>query len=336
MADTDSILNEFFSEHLALSATDIQKSVSSREWLIKRITDTIEQQDGPKLYSVEPIIYFGSFFKHTKVADVDEFDVLLVIDSNGGVFSEAGIQTGIGLGSEYPNKKYSSSLMRPDGTGLSPTRLLDWLQKTTSTAVGSFGVSRPRIDGQAVVVELSGQGLAVDLVPAGVFESTAYSNTELYNIPSGSSDGWTITNPKVDKKVFLEWAAQRPDLKNITRLIKLVRDVREIKVSSFAIECAVIEAAKTNQWVHSTTSNLMSVVDSFRRQVVAGVITDIAFPVRNVFRNKPEFERLAKALYEVAMSVVDVVNSTNYEQAKKQVFSVILDEQSSSNTAVNS
>jgi hypothetical protein len=47
----------------------------------------------------DPFIYFGSYFKGTKVADVDEFDVLVVIDSQGGQYSQGGKVIGHGLGS---------------------------------------------------------------------------------------------------------------------------------------------------------------------------------------------------------------------------------------------
>ncbi|MHC4986998.1 MAG: hypothetical protein ACYTFX_00680 [Planctomycetota bacterium] len=53
----------------------------------------------PKLLASDPFIYFGSYFKGTKVADVDEFDVLVVIDSQGGQYSQGGKVIGHGLGS---------------------------------------------------------------------------------------------------------------------------------------------------------------------------------------------------------------------------------------------
>ena len=45
-------------------------------------------------YSGTNTLYFGSYFKGTKVAAVDEFDVLVILDLNNGVFSQNGISVG--------------------------------------------------------------------------------------------------------------------------------------------------------------------------------------------------------------------------------------------------
>lgn len=324
MADTDCILTAFFAEHLSLSAKDIQKSVRSREWLLTRLKNVISEDDGPKLFSEEPFLYFGSYFKGTKVADVDEFDVLVVVDSNTGVFSEENFQIGHGLGSAFPNEKYSRSLMRDNGTGLSPTKLLSWLQGVASRAVGSAGVAKPRIDGQAVVLHLSNSDLSVDLVPAGIFESIQTKDARFYNIPSGRNDGWTVTNPKIDKSLFLEAASLRPEMKNITRLIKLLRDNADVSISSYAIECAVIQAVKTNYWVPSVTTNLITVIDSIRSQVAGGLISDMSFPSRNTLRDKKEGERLARLLLSLGGVIIEAIRDPNEENAKQRIFESLL------------
>ena len=93
--------NRFIRENLALSQKDITTKVKSREWLINRVIQKIgETMDCPQLYKEngQEYITFGSYFKGTKVSDVDEFDIMLIIDSNGGVFKQGGIQTGEGIG----------------------------------------------------------------------------------------------------------------------------------------------------------------------------------------------------------------------------------------------
>lgn len=335
MANTNRILSDFYDEYLSLSAKDIQKSVKSREWALARIQNTIAEESGPQLYAREPIIYFGSFFKDTKVSDVDEFDTLLVIDSCNGVFSESDIQTGKGLGTQFPNPKYAADLMKKNGTGISPTRLLNWLQRVSNKALGSLGVSRPRIDGQAVVVELSGSQLAIDLVPAGIFHSTRDEKLEFYNIPSGSNDGWTVTNPKIDKQLFLECASVREGMKNLTRLVKFVRDRSSIDISSFAIECAVFAAASSANWSQHLTINFMNVVESIRTQVTNGLIADISLPSRNTLTNKPAGQKLVDILTTILSSVLRAMDEEDENKARSLVYNSILNSKPTAKIASN-
>ncbi len=203
MANVDAILKAFFKEHLALSSKDIQECAKSREWLLRRIANVIASTDGPQLYATEPFVNFGSYFKGTKVSDVDEYDVLVVVDSFSGQFSDEGVVTGKGLGASFPNNKYRPEFYKDDRTGISPGKLLGWLKGVIEKVLTPLGGESPVRDGQAVTALLKSQNLKIDLVPAGVFKSTTEEEEVFYNIPKGDhSDGWIITNPKSDKELI--------------------------------------------------------------------------------------------------------------------------------------
>lgn len=89
----------------------------------------------PELYPGRNTLYFGSYFKGTKVAAVDEFDVLVILDSNNGVFRQNGISVGKGLGRADPNYLFDEIYKLSDGSGVSLTKLLNWLENVSNEQI---------------------------------------------------------------------------------------------------------------------------------------------------------------------------------------------------------
>lgn len=137
----------------------------------------------------EPFVYFGSYFKRTQVADVAEFDVLVVVDSNTGVFNTWGSQLGAGSGSVYPNPKCDPRYSKADGSGVSPSKMLNWLRDIVGTVTVAYGGAAPERVGQAIIASIPSSGLFIDLVPAGVF-SRLTDGTTLNNLIAGASLTW--------------------------------------------------------------------------------------------------------------------------------------------------
>ena len=54
------------------------------------------------------------------MAAVDEFDVLVILDLNNGVFRQNGISVGKGLGRADPNHLFDERYKLSDGSGVSP------------------------------------------------------------------------------------------------------------------------------------------------------------------------------------------------------------------------
>jgi hypothetical protein len=249
MANLNTLLEKFITDEITLDQKDITAAVKSREWFLTRLENKINNYaNQPFLYKQKPFVYFGSYFKGTKVSNVDEFDVLVVIDSSSGVFSRSGSQIGIGLGDQNPNPKYNKAYYKSDSSGVSPSKMLNWLKTMASEVIEPYGGSIPERDGQAITVEIQSQNLKIDLVPAGIFSYPSRQG-EFYNIPDGSSGGgWTITNPEVDKRLINELAKDRLNFKNVIRLLKFIRDKFNLKISSFAIECVVVDFAQRDDW----------------------------------------------------------------------------------------
>lgn len=96
MTNLNYLIQKYIDNEISLSMKDISASAKSREWFLNRIKNKINEKINngeivPQLYSETPFVNFGSYFKGTKVKDVDEFDVLVVLDSNSGQLTQSGV-----------------------------------------------------------------------------------------------------------------------------------------------------------------------------------------------------------------------------------------------------
>ena len=165
MGDVSQALNWYIREVIRLPQSDISSAVKSREWFIDQVIKEINgRTDEPTLYPGQNTLYFGSYFKGTKVAAIDEFDILVIIDSNNGVFSLNGAGIGTGLGHADPNPKYYERYKKSDGSGVSPRKLLNWLKDVVASATDKYGVEEPVQSGQAITVTIKSKDLKIDLV----------------------------------------------------------------------------------------------------------------------------------------------------------------------------
>jgi hypothetical protein len=253
MADASVSIKNYVDDVIRLSAKDIQQCATSREWFLKRIKNEIDaKKNSPILLAEEPFVNYGSYFKGTKVTDVDEYDILVVIDSCSGQYSQGEKVIGNGLGSASPNYKYQELLYKSNTNSVSSKKLVWWLQGIVQDVVDSFEGEEVKEDGVAVTAGIQSKGLKMDLVPCGVFESVT-NKKKFYNIGDGN-DSWTLTSPQDDIERIDDIGSNKEDFKNIVRICKRIRDQYGLNLKSFAIEIAVADFAEkiTNQsWEQS-------------------------------------------------------------------------------------
>jgi len=242
----NSEFNRFIKENLALSQKDITLKVKSREWLINSIIRKIKEKSNcPQLYKEngQEYITFGSYFKGTKVADVDEFDIMLIIDSNGGVFNQGGIRTGEGIGNIDPNPKYHQKYRKDNEPEyVSPRKIMNWLKNIVDEVLEPYGCEPGEKDGQAITAHIKSKDIYIDFVPVSIFKKVG-SEEIFYTIPKGDADGgWTITNPRVDKEIVNQTGTKYKQFKNSIRLFKYIfKESYNVKISSYAVESAHID-----------------------------------------------------------------------------------------------
>lgn len=274
MGDVSAALRRYINEEIRLSRTDISTSAASRDWLLERIKRKIEEQRNSLiLYKDSPFVYFGSYFKGTKVKSVDEYDVLVVIDSCQGQYSSGGVEIGTGIGYANPNHKYDDQFFKSDGSGVSPGKILNWLKRIVLDVVTGFGGEAPERNGQAITARIKSKDVAIDLVPAGVFVKN--NKSIFYNIPRGDAgNNWIETAPSVDKYRLEQAAYGKPDLKNIIRIVKNVKDCYNFLVPSFAIETSVVDYAFSGSWTNNIAQDTYNSLCHISSAFSSGKIID--------------------------------------------------------------
>lgn len=252
MGDTSAAVRHYIENVIRLSQADISASARSREWFLNRVISTIarREDDGtsePVLYKPK-IVYFGSYFKGTKVSVVDEYDVLLVIDTCNGMLSKNGVVLAHGHGVADPNPLFEKKYYKSDGSGVSPAKLLNWLKGVVEEVIESFGGTAPIRNGQAITARIETQNIDIDLVPAVTLRRDA-DGKDFYAIPKGdAAGGWISTAPEDDKQRITDVAKDKKDFRNVVRVLKRIRDQYNFKVSSFAIEADTVLYAESARW----------------------------------------------------------------------------------------
>ncbi len=274
MADLNRLLQRFINSELRLSQDDISASARSREWLLNGIRSKIaEKRCQPTLYPDQNFLFFGSYFKGTKVQTLDEYDILVILDSCSGLFTKGNYRFGYGLGSACPNYRYAT-LLKEDGSGVSPSKSLNWLKGIVEEFIQPYGMEAPIRNGQAVTVHTASTNTTFDLVPAGIFRNPS-TNEIFYNIPGGDrNNSWIFTNPVRDRELLNEHSERRTNYKNIIRLIKFLRSKYNFLVPSFAIECNSISYSTNYSWYNLLGRDFLGVLEHLKANFQSARIVD--------------------------------------------------------------
>lgn len=304
MEMVNAAIEKYLKEEIALSKKDISKAVKSREWFLDRLYNLISsKKDSPILLKELPFKCYGSYVKGTKVRDVDEFDVLVIIDSNDGVFSKGGNETGKGIGTASPNPKYLEKYKKSDGSGVSPAKMLNWLRSQIKEITDSFGGEAPERNGQAVTATIKSLDLALDFVPAGVFRRMSDSSV-FFNIPRGDKEnGWIVTSPDHDANLLEQAATGRTNLKNVIRLSKRIKDTYNFLVPSFALETAMIYYVSSRRWYNNLFFDVCYFLEFVADSFSSGKIQDSYDPQVNLIEGVESLswysERLTSIIQEL-------------------------------------
>lgn len=318
MADITKSINQFITDEIKLFQKDITSAVESREWFLSRIESAVKKRTNePTLYKT-PFVYFGSYFKKTKVTNVDEFDVLVVIDSNSGQYTQGGQVIGKGLGDANPNHKYDKKYKKSDDSGVSPSKLLNWLKGIAEEVVESFHGQAPERDGQAITATIKSKGLKIDLVPACIFEED--DGTVFYIIPKGDKgNGWIRTQPKDDMNKLEDAAKEKDGFRNVIRLMKFVRGKYNFKVSSFAIESAVVNYSKTAAWKNDLYTDLKDCLSYLAQNFRAGEIKSTIDENANLISGVENLVYYASRIDKIITTLGDLEGESDQKVANEAV-----------------
>lgn len=326
MAAVSVALSKYIRDVIRIPQADISDTARSRKWFLTRIANEIDARVGePVLYEPRSFVHFGSYFKQTKVQSVDEYDVLVVIDSNRGVYSSGETPIGDGLGSADPNPKYHTRYRKSDGSGVSPAKMLNWLKDVTEAVVDSYGGEAPIRNGQAITAHIKSQDVDIDLVPAGIFRRRS-DGEEFYNIPKGDqAGGWIETMPRADIDRLASVAGGREDFRNVVRIAKRIRSTYRLTVSSFAVETAVVEYAEQHEWPDSLAFRLYGALVYLEARFRAGWITDAA-DGGNLIEGVASLSSYAERLEKIVVRLMACAHYEHQEDADDEVYAILENE----------
>lgn len=321
MGDVSAAIDTYIDENIRLSRIAMSSAVTSREWFLKRVQEVISNRTNePVLYLPEPTLYFGSYFKGTKVKVVDEFDVLVILDTFSGVYREGGLVLAQGLGSKSPNPLFDLSYYKEDGTGVSPIKLVNWMKGVVEEILIPLGGEAPVRNGQAVTARISSRDLCIDLVPAVILRNDL--GKTFYAISDGRPNGgWIVTDPKHDKTLLTSAAQGKDNFKNIIRIMKRIRDSYNMGVSSFAIETAVIYYGQTNYWTNNLYQDIRYVIANLANRFRSGVIQDSFTRGNNLLNEVESLSWYADRLDKIVRILDDCEqNETNQTEVNDRVY----------------
>lgn len=285
-------INKFINNNLTLNKNDISNAVSSREWLINKVINKIaEKKDCPQLYSENgsKFIQFGSYFKGTKVSNVDEFDIMLIIDSKEGKYTRGGVTIGYGIGNVSPNPKYNKKYYKENEDIVSSRKLLNWLKDILDEVLEPYGCEPTEKDGQAITAYIKSKDLHIDFVPGCIFQRAGISGPEgvFYIIPKGDINcSWIETNPHIDKEIIKDKAFNNIQFKNTIRLFKyLFKESYKVSIASYAVESAVVDYAYKNDFSNDFEYDFIGVLNHIIRLVGDGNIPDMRDSSINLLSN---------------------------------------------------
>jgi len=285
---------------IQLSQADISASAKSREWFLDRVLSVIRNRAENGV--IEPVLCppkkvgFGSYFKGTKVQVVDEYDILLVVDTNGGVYKENGSIIAHGEGTADPNPLFNGNYNKDDGSGVSPAKLLNWLKGAVEEVVDSFRGTAPIRSGQAVTARIESRDIVIDLVPGAILTRDS-DNKRFYAIPRGdAAGGWIATAPEEDKNHLATVAGGKEGFRDVVRILKRIRDTHNFKVTSFAIETDVVSYAEATSWTENIGLEVQYALSHLARTFRSGVIADPFDPQSNLMQGVDRVEWYAERI----------------------------------------
>lgn len=326
MGDITAAVRHYIDNVIRLSQDDISASAKSREWFLNRVITTIARRadDGtsePVLYK-PTTVYFGSYFKGTKVSVVDEYDVILVVDTFGGTLSENGVVLAHGYGVADPNPLFLKKYYKSDDSGVSPDKLLNWLKGVVEEVVESFGGTAPVRNGQAVTARIETQNIDIDLVPAVTLRRDVDSK-DFYAIPRGdAAGGWISTSPEDDKRHLVEVASGKKDFRNVVRVLKRIRDCYNFKVPSFSIETDVINYAESEStyWTESVGLEVRYALVHLAGAFRSGSILDPFNSGKNLIEGIASLDWYAKRIDAIVEVLDQCKEISDQERVKDLVY----------------
>ena len=192
----ESAFNDLLSRHGTLSVPQISRASTSHN-RVREILANKSGVDASFARLVTGDFLSGSYGRGTKIPPLDDIDVMMPIDGEGLYPTRNGMSWNAKV--RGSGNTDNPLLRQLDAQGqLSSRHIMDMFHRGIKESYPTSTVAK---DGQAVNVWFDSYQLGIDIVPC-FHVIPADGSQDVYYIPAGGmSDGWIMTNPKVDQRI---------------------------------------------------------------------------------------------------------------------------------------
>ena len=242
-------LSEFRASHVDLRPGEVERARSSRDFLRQRLPQVANAAQSVMRFTGESIPY-GSFARKTKIAPLDDVDLMFTVDlgsvsisknwlKQGGATAMAS-PTGHNFGGTF-HRAPDRRIMRPDGS-INSTTVLNAI-KLHLSAIPQYSSAEIRRNGVAVVLNLNSYPWSFDIVPALELRNALTSSTRTFVIPDGLG-GWQYTDPRLDAARTTQQNQQAGGhLLGTIRLLKFWNRLNGNRIQSYHLEAMLAQAS---------------------------------------------------------------------------------------------
>lgn len=240
-------LSEFRATQVDLQPAQVERARSSRDFLRQRLPQVANAAQSVVRFTGESIPY-GSFARKTKIAPLDDVDLMFTIDLGSVFISNNWLKQGGATATASPSghnfggtfhRPPDRRLVRPDGT-INSTIVLNEI-KTHLNAIPQYGSAEVRRNGVAVVLNLTSYPWSFDIVPALELRNALTSSPRTFVIPDGLG-GWQYTDPRLDAARTTQQNQQAGgNLLSTIRLVKFWNRLNGSRLQSYHLEAMLAQ-----------------------------------------------------------------------------------------------
>jgi len=228
--------NKFMNEFVNLDAEDTREGKKSRDWLVDEQLNKFPDQDEtfPLLRST-PKMWFGSFSRRTKIRELDDIDMMIIMHAQGSTYFESG-----GCVHLLPGQNSRFLDYLDDSKQWINSRKIVNKFVSSLKNVPQYSKADSKRQGEAATLKLLTRKWNFDIVPA-FCTAPAADGTNFYLIPDGDGN-WKKTDPRIDKDRTTRLNQKHDgNILNAIRLVKYWKKKRGVPaIGSYLLETILL------------------------------------------------------------------------------------------------
>lgn len=235
--------NIFLRDYVNLDPDETKSARNSRNWLLTQIHSFPSRDiNFPKLFS-DKDIFFGSFARRTKKRELDDVDIMIALNAEGGYYDEVGDSDIYITVDDSANRL--KKLCYGDTNILNSRKVINKFIALLDK-VPQYEEAQIKRNSEAATLKLKTYFWNFDIVPC-FFTQEDFLGKTYYLIPDGNGN-WKKTDPRIDRdRVSDINSFHNGNVLNLIRLLKYWNKRSTMpSMSSYLIENMILDYYSTN------------------------------------------------------------------------------------------